>query len=209
MAIAKAGGAAASGEAAAGAAAGEAAETAAVKEGSFSILDRMGYPESVPRPSGPFRVGGARACSGHKSAPRVVFVPTTRGTGFVFIRWERRKRATSDHHLLIAYLAKSERVDGRPRQRLVYLGSIREQHAMALGATARLYFWDGVLQALKRQNIAGEALDKVIVDIEAKVPSLDEPEASQIIKVLHGMWPSKWSMDDLCDRYRHVLNGVG
>jgi RHS repeat-associated protein len=42
---------------AAAARAGEvAAETKALPEGSFSIADWRGYPEGVPRPSGPFRV---------------------------------------------------------------------------------------------------------------------------------------------------------
>jgi hypothetical protein len=124
-------------------------------------------------------------------------------TGDVYIVWKRRKRATSDDHSLIPYLTKSARVDGQPRQRQVYLGSIREKYATIIGQQHRLDFWDGVLRALERHNIVGEVRDELIFDIEAKVPRPDEAEVSEIVKTLHDR--GQGSMEDLCERYRHVL----
>jgi hypothetical protein len=102
-----------------------------------------------------------------------------RVTGAVFVRWKRRVRSdhwhgrgekTGKRFLLCAALVRSERRDGKTRQRFVaYLGSVREEFA-ADSVTARARFWDQVGQRLDLLGLDARSRRKVEDGIRQRVP---------------------------------------
>jgi hypothetical protein len=101
----------------------------------------------------------------------------------MFVRWKRRERRRDKHlcpFVRYAVLVKSERVDGKPRQRIVrYLAHIGESY---LDATAhQQYFWDRVnpqlddldVDSTTRQSLEAALLAVVGRPTQAQLDQLD------------------------------------
>jgi len=121
----------------------------------------------------------------------------------MFVRWDRRWRKRSADYALSAYLAKSERIGGKPRQRVVFLATIREKYLPA--PAHRVIFWDTILSRLEDfdQRIGASRVG-IIAAIEARVPRPDQDELQEAIKAWHSERP-EWPVADLAQRYRLVL----
>jgi hypothetical protein len=119
----------------------------------------------------------------------------------VYIRWERRKRASADDHSLHAYLAESKRIEGSPRQRLKYLATIRDTRVRA--PEHRVVFWEAILARFEHLDIKGDVLEKLSAAIEGKVPRPDESELSDVLIDWHRN--HGWPLDELSQRYKPLL----
>jgi hypothetical protein len=95
-----------------------------------------------------------------------------------FVRWGRpdevRERRTGEF-LLIAHLVRSERRDGKPRQKVVgYLGSIREE-AEYVGH--RKHFWEHADKRLDALALEAEERRRIEAALLARVP---RPTAGEV-----------------------------
>ena len=89
----------------------------------------------------------------------------------MFVRWDRRWRKRSADYALSAYLAKSERIGGKPRQRVVFLATIREKYLPA--PAHRVIFWDTILSRL-------EDFDQRIGASKEKVAAQKQPRQRKV-----------------------------
>lgn len=100
----------------------------------------------------------------------------------MFVRWKRRaksrrKRLTGET-ALSAYLVSSERVEGKPRQRVVaYLGSIRENATHYVGH--QMGFWEAAAPTLDRLELDPETRSAVEASLTRKVPKPTEEGRSE------------------------------
>ncbi len=107
----------------------------------------------------------------------------------MYIRWKEKPREPqwgydANHHwrsgvahktmLLSAYLVESKRVDGKPRQKTIYLASIRERFLPY--ANHRLYFWKRVQAKLNTLNLSPEQLQTVKEKLAERVPDVTQEQ---------------------------------
>ena len=105
----------------------------------------------------------------------------------MFVRWKRRntnpKRTRGwpglAEHSLYAVLVRSDRVDGKPRQRVVrYLAHIGEQYT---GATAhQQYFWERVDAQLDDLGLDDAIRQSVTSSLIEVVPRPSSQELAQL-----------------------------
>jgi hypothetical protein len=76
--------------------------------------------------------------------------------------------------LYVAYLVKSIRVDGKPRQRITYLASIKENHLEHVAH--QKYFWESALENLAASPMPEEQRGKIEAALLKRVPR-PSPEA--------------------------------
>lgn len=90
----------------------------------------------------------------------------------MFVRWKRRERSAhkhpTDEYVLTAYLVKSERVNGKPRQRIVtYLGAIRENHRDTYWH--QVDFWKAARRNILRLNLDDATRNRIVDRLAATV----------------------------------------
>jgi hypothetical protein len=113
----------------------------------------------------------------------------------MFVRWKRRERKTrkayewerygrakgTGKYLLIAVLVRSERQDGKPRQKIVgYLGSVPE--GLADEPFQRKWFWDRARHRLDALALEQTERQKVEGALAARVPRLTVEELDVLKK---------------------------
>jgi hypothetical protein len=79
-----------------------------------------------------------------------------------------RRGAIHKTNLLVAYLAKSTRVDGKPRQRITYLASIKERCLEDISHQA--HFWGSALENLGASSLPEEQRGKIEAALQKRVP---------------------------------------
>lgn len=99
----------------------------------------------------------------------------------VFVRWKKRNLKsrcnTARGPMLYCYIAVSERLDGKPRQRIIkYLGAVHEHPTIY----SRLSFWRKMDRKVSKLNIDAATMKKLVKEIAGKVPRL---RAGQIKKI--------------------------
>lgn len=85
----------------------------------------------------------------------------------MFVRWKKVRRANKRYAgkstpvtLHVAYLVKSERIDGKPRQKTIaYLASIKDYQIQY--ATHRRYFWQRVKATLQRLTLTEKEVQAI------------------------------------------------
>jgi hypothetical protein len=118
----------------------------------------------------------------------------------MFVRWKRRERVSRKAHrwkttgpryrgkeaqgtgkfLLVAVLVRSERRNGRPRQKtLAYLGSIAEDHLADYWP--RRWFWESADRGLGALGLDDDDRQKVEAALQARVrrPTAEETAAAE------------------------------
>jgi hypothetical protein len=108
----------------------------------------------------------------------------------MFVRWKQRPRWSSTHRhgrqktdrvLLVAVLVKSERRDGRPRQRTVaYLGSIARDRTG--DPWPRFHFWKAVSARLDSLNLDAPMRKKIETSLRARVGQPTDEEAQHLVE---------------------------
>ena len=115
----------------------------------------------------------------------------------MFVRWKRRvsrplwhAQRNDQDHIRYAVVVRSERVDGKPRQRIVkYLGGIRESYVVPAitdrltrrkALYARQRFWRSVPTALASLDLPGHERDAIEAKIDARVPRLTAEEEAEL-----------------------------
>jgi len=95
----------------------------------------------------------------------------------VYVRWKSRSTGAATEHAWSLVLVRSERVDGKPRQRVVkYLGSIRDSEMEQPPAVTR--FWQRVDAQLDELRHAGTLTGREREDIERKLRGEVDPSRS-------------------------------
>ena len=117
----------------------------------------------------------------------------------MYIRWKRRPVGANrgysgspqnEQHLDVV-LARSERVDGKPRQRVVkYLGTIRESYIDPASITntyvqtrarfALTWFWEKVDRALGELELDDATRELLAANVAARVPRLTQEDRAAL-----------------------------
>jgi hypothetical protein len=108
----------------------------------------------------------------------------------MFVRWKQRPRWSSTHRLgrqktskvlLVAVLVRSERWDGRPRQRTVaYLGAIERDRTEDPGR--RYHFWKAVSARLNSLNLDAPQREKIETALRARVGQPTDEEVQHLVE---------------------------
>jgi hypothetical protein len=102
----------------------------------------------------------------------------------MFVRWKEQTRKTLARHrfspnrpedripdtLYVAYLVKSVRVDGKPRQKTLYLASIRNTRMDY--PNHRLHFWKSVQAKIEPLHLSIEQQHAIKATLLARVPDV-------------------------------------
>lgn len=101
----------------------------------------------------------------------------------MYIRWKKKARTTKWIHklgtaglpaepdiLYVAYLVRSERIDGKPRQEQMYLASIRDTRLIY--DTHRLHFWRSVAAKIAPLNLPIEQQRAIKAKLNERVPDV-------------------------------------
>ena len=91
----------------------------------------------------------------------------------MYVRWKKRARTRrhrpTGEHTLTAVLVTSQRVDGRPRQRIVaYLGSIGEHHTSVYWH--QVDFWKSAAQHLEQLDLDADTATRIREQLAQIVP---------------------------------------
>lgn len=94
----------------------------------------------------------------------------------MFVRWKKKSRAdyrmagkSTPVTLHVAYLVKSERVNGKPRQKTVaYLASIKDRSIQHV--THRRYFWQRVQASLQPLHLSEQEQHAIEAKLLERVP---------------------------------------
>jgi hypothetical protein len=116
----------------------------------------------------------------------------------MFVRWKRRKRIAKDpftfgrKHVaktdLSAVLVRCERLDGKPRQRIVaYLGTIQEGYLKGEHSAAREYFWENADRRLSSLGLAKTERQEIEAALVARVPRPTAEEVEERKRFLMGI----------------------
>jgi hypothetical protein len=96
----------------------------------------------------------------------------------MFVRWKTRPRAGFDGPLLSAVLVRSERINGKPRQKIVAcLASIRE--TIIDNPYRRYYFWRKVDKRLESLGLEKAEHERIVAALASRVPRPTEAELRQ------------------------------
>jgi hypothetical protein len=115
----------------------------------------------------------------------------------MFVRWKHYKRSSKKKYirdgkcgwldpqgseLLVAVLVRSERVNGKPRQRTVaYLGSIREDHLGEVGLRNR--FWESADEKIETLALKAEERQKCEAALLTRVARLTSEENAALLEI--------------------------
>lgn len=102
----------------------------------------------------------------------------------MFVRWKARARKTLARHrfspnrpedripdiLYVAYLVKSVRIDGKPRQKTIYLASIRNTRMGYVGH--RLHFWKSVQAKIEPLHLSIDQQYAIKAKLLERVPDV-------------------------------------
>jgi len=100
----------------------------------------------------------------------------------MYIRWKTKARVgnlvmdeESPYYLkkkpstlYIAYLVESKRVNGKPRQKTTYLGSIQDYYIEQPGH--RKYFWQSAQKHIAPLNLNAEQISMIRTKLQERVP---------------------------------------
>ena len=105
----------------------------------------------------------------------------------MYVRWKKRMRTKrhrpTGEHTLTAVLVTSQRVDGRPRQRIVaYLGSIGEHRTGFYWH--QFDFWKSAAQHVDQLGLDAETVARIREDLAQVVPVPTAEGATQAAKQL-------------------------
>lgn len=92
----------------------------------------------------------------------------------MYIRWKKTKRAKAQATLHIAYLAENKRVDGKPRQTVIYLASI--QDIQFTQTQHQIQFWQNVERKIKALNLPSDKVAVMREKLQQRVPLPDVAE---------------------------------
>src|SRR5579864_9187468 len=125
----------------------------------------------------------------------------------MYVRWKKQKRSKKvdayyfiqssthpqlekrDACLLTAYLVENERIDGKPKQKILsYLGSINDAKIMKSGANEA--FWQSVDTHLKTLNLKREQRKDIEQKLQLRVPKM--------------RWQELYEMSHTADRHPHA-----
>jgi hypothetical protein len=91
----------------------------------------------------------------------------------MFVRWEVRKRTRrgGGGDVLIATLARSRRIDGKPRQQhIAYLSSVKVRYNDLATPAHPIAFWEGAEWALDQLDLSRVDRDKIEAQLARRVP---------------------------------------
>lgn len=82
--------------------------------------------------------------------------------------------------LYTAYLVESKRIDGKPRQRTIYLASIRDTQIE--NPHQRLQFWQSVQKKIQALCLAQEQLHTIKAQLLQRIPDVTKEQIEEAEK---------------------------
>ena len=105
----------------------------------------------------------------------------------MYVRWKRRKLTrrlrdgSKPGYSLYAVLVKSERINGRPRQRVVkHLGSFREKEILSV--IVRDYFWRRIEAKLSKLDLDPDTRSRVEARLSQTIPRPSQAEKDKEVE---------------------------